>query len=168
MKYRSWLFFQHFLNHYGYISNTRSGNHDVGTAVRQFQEFYGLQVSGRLDAATVRLMKKPRCGMSDPTPGGRLRRYVTLGKWSKTYLKFFVQPGEDLPHVSTIWSLGLFVDVSKLSILLVCSLGWREFLKCPTTYDLILPFIPSLATMVFVMISVNIFWHLLTAFTLEL
>ena len=104
MKYRSWLFFQHFLNHYGYISNTRSGNHDVGTAVRQFQEFYGLQVSGRLDAATVRLMKKPRCGMSDPTPGGRLRRYVTLGKWSKTYLKFFVQPGEDLPHVSTIWS----------------------------------------------------------------
>ena len=87
---------------YGYISKTRSGNHDVSTAIRQFQEFYGLQVSGKLDDSTVRLMKKPRCGMSDPTPGSRLRRYVTLGKWSKTHLKYYVQPGQDLPHVSTI------------------------------------------------------------------
>lgn len=88
----------HFLNQYGYISNTRSGNHDVGTAIRQFQDFYGLRVTGKLDASTVRLMKKPRCGMSDPTPGSRLRRYLTLGKWSKKDLKYFVQPGEDLPH----------------------------------------------------------------------
>ena len=74
---------------YGYISNTRSGNHDVGTAIRQFQEFYGLKVSGKLDDSTVALMKKPRCGMSDPTPdAGRLRRYATLGKWSKTDLKY--------------------------------------------------------------------------------
>lgn len=41
-------------------------------------------------------------------------------------------------------------------------------MKCATTYDLIPPFTPSLVTMVFAMISVNIFWHLLTAFRLEL
>lgn len=87
-----------YLNQYGYLSHERSGNHDVSTAIRNFQEFFGLKVSGTLDSETVDLMKKPRCGVSDDSGGGtRKRRYATLGRWSKTDLTYYVQPGQDLP-----------------------------------------------------------------------
>ena len=94
-----------FLGHYGYISSTRSGNRDVATAVRRFQEFYGLPVSGELDESTVRLMKKPRCGVPDSNGNTRLRRYAIGGKWAKNHLTYFIQPGQDLPHVSMIYGL---------------------------------------------------------------
>ena len=45
-------------------------------------------------------MKKPRCGVPDANEGVRMQRYATLGKWSKKNLNYFVQPGQDLPHVS--------------------------------------------------------------------
>ena len=96
-----YVVFQKFLGQYGYISSLRSGNHDVTTAIQRFQEFYGLPVSGKLDDPTVRLMKKPRCGVADPNGDGkRMRRYAIGGKWGKTHLTYFVQPGQDLPHVS--------------------------------------------------------------------
>ena len=94
------FFFQKFLNDFGYVSFSRSGNHDVSTAIRMFQEYFGLRVSGILDASTVNLMKKPRCGVPDANEGVRMQRYATLGKWSKKNLNYFVQPGQDLPHVS--------------------------------------------------------------------
>ncbi|KAL9970697.1 hypothetical protein ACROYT_G023109 [Oculina patagonica] len=99
-----------FLGHYGYISSSRSGNHDVTTAITRFQEFYGLPVSGELDDSTVRLMKKPRCGVADASGDARLRRYVIGGKWRKTHLTYFVQPGQDLPHALQYWA-----DVSGLT-----------------------------------------------------
>ena len=98
--YYHYFFFQKFLNEYGYVSFSRSGNHDVSTAIRMFQEYFGLRVSGILDASTVNLMKKPRCGVPDANEGVRMQRYATLGKWSKKNLNYFVQPGQDLPHVS--------------------------------------------------------------------
>lgn len=101
------FFFQKFLNEYGYVSFSRSGNHDVSTAIRMFQEYFGLRVSGILDASTVNLMKKPRCGVPDANEGVRMQRYATLGKWSKKNLNYFVQPGQDLPHVS-YKRIGLF------------------------------------------------------------
>ena len=72
-----------------------------------FQEYFGLRVSGILDASTVNLMKKPRCGVPDANEGVRMQRYATLGKWSKKNLNYFVQPGQDLPHVS-YKRIGLF------------------------------------------------------------
>ena len=96
----SCFFFQKYLNEYGYVSFSRSGNHDVSTAIRMFQEYFGLRVSGILDASTINLMKKPRCGVPDANEGVRMQRYATLGKWSKKNLNYFVQPGQDLPHVS--------------------------------------------------------------------
>ena len=105
--YCHYFFFQKFLNEYGYVSFSRSGNHDVSTAIRMFQEYFGLRVSGILDASTVNLMKKPRCGVPDANEGVRMQRYATLGKWSKKNLNYFVQPGQDLPHVS-YKRIGLF------------------------------------------------------------
>ena len=56
-----------------------------------------------MDTETINLMKKPRCGVPDSIEGaGRMRRYATQGKWSKNQLTYYVQPGQDLPHVSTV------------------------------------------------------------------
>lgn len=109
-----------YLNNYGYISYARSGNHDVPTAIRKFQEFFGLNVTGNLDASTIDLMKKPRCGVSDASSGDtRKRRYATWGIWSKTALTYYVQPGEDLPEYQQrqIFSeaLKFWADVSGLT-----------------------------------------------------
>ncbi|KAM7433598.1 the peptidase M10A [Porites harrisoni] len=109
-----------FLNQYQYISSTRSGNHDISKAIRKFQVFFGLKVSGILDTETINLMKKPRCGVPDSIEGaGRMRRYATQGKWSKNQLTYYVQPGQDLPHNQQRQifadSLQFWADVSGLT-----------------------------------------------------
>lgn len=99
---------------------SRSGNHDVDQAIRNFQSFAGLKVTGRLDRATIRQMKKPRCGMPDKEVGGdRFRRYATSGKWRKKHLTYFVQHGQDLSasQQDRIFAKALqyWADVSGLS-----------------------------------------------------
>lgn len=89
---------QKFLSQYYYISPTRSGNHDVETAIRRFQEFTGLSVTGELNEQTIAQMKKPRCGMADVDEEGRVKRYKTGSKWSKKDLTYFVEHGADLPQ----------------------------------------------------------------------
>ena len=113
------LSIQNFLTHYGYISRTRSGNHDVGIAIRKFQEYFDLPITGRLDQATLTLMKKPRCGDADVDEEGRVRRYAVGGKWSKNHLKYYIQHGQDLDHnlQNQIFAdaLKFWADVSGLS-----------------------------------------------------
>jgi peptidoglycan hydrolase-like protein with peptidoglycan-binding domain len=47
----------------------------VKKAIKNFQRFAGLPETGKVDEATVRQMKKPRCGMPDVDDGGlRIRR----------------------------------------------------------------------------------------------
>ena len=76
---------------------SRSGNHDVEKAITNFQRFAGLKVTGRLDRATIDLMKKPRCGMPDDQAGEtRLRRYATYSRWGERHLKYYIQHGRDL------------------------------------------------------------------------
>ena len=89
---------QKFLSQYHYISPTRSGNHDVETAIRRFQEFTGLSVTGELNEQTIAQMKKPRCGVADVDEEGRVKRYKTGSKWSKKDLTYFVEYGADLPQ----------------------------------------------------------------------
>ncbi|KAM7433599.1 the peptidase M10A [Porites harrisoni] len=109
-----------FLNQYHYISTSRSGNHNVKLAIRRFQRFAGLKVTGKLDRATIDQMKKPRCGLpDDEEEGGRVRRYTTGPKWSKKSLTYFVEYGEDLSHdqQDSIFQKALqyWSDVSGLS-----------------------------------------------------
>merc|ERR1711909_67461 len=86
-----------YLSQYHYISPSRSGNHDVKTAVENFQRFAGLPVTGQIDAATIKQMKKPRCGMPDVDDDGlRIRRYKLGSKWGKKHLTYFVEYGRDL------------------------------------------------------------------------
>lgn len=58
----------------------------VGEALKQFQQFYGLDVTGELDVATLALMAMDRCGRPD------IGEFVTTGrKWSKTHLTYSFQ-----------------------------------------------------------------------------
>lgn len=109
-----------FLNQYHYLSTSRSGNHDVDSAIRNFQRFAGLKVTGKLDSATIRVMKKPRCGNPDDVAAsGRVRRYKTGSKWRKTSLTYFIEFGSDLPQSQqeSIFrkALQYWADVSGLS-----------------------------------------------------
>ncbi|XP_013397458.1 matrix metalloproteinase-2 isoform X2 [Lingula anatina] len=91
-----------FLIRYGYLpsSDMESGRaelrtaEELGTIIRDFQQFAGLNKTGYLDEATIAQMKAPRCGVQDIRPGYRYsrrrrRRYI-LGpsKWKKRHLTY--------------------------------------------------------------------------------
>ena len=127
MLFTSLVSMQKYLNQFQYLSMSRSGNHDVKQALRSFQSFAGLKVTGRLDRATVKQMKKPRCGMPDGGGGSgdRFRRYATYSKWRKTRLTYFIQHGRDLSQgqQDRIFAKALkyWADVSGLSFQRVSS-----------------------------------------------
>ncbi|XP_061185416.1 matrix metalloproteinase-24-like [Saccostrea echinata] len=94
-----------YLMKYGYISadDERSGSlrspDSIKQAVRQFQRFAGLPITGILDKATVDMMGKPRCGVKDNVGNAnkaRRRRYALHGsKWSEKDLTFRISKYSD-------------------------------------------------------------------------
>ena len=69
------------------VSEVQSGTFDENTAqaLRRFQEFNQLPVTGQLDQATLILMSKPRCAFLDVDPD----EFVLQGsKWNKTTLTY--------------------------------------------------------------------------------
>ena len=50
-----------YLNRYGYFGRQTT----LSEAVKKFQRFAGLRVSGRVDKMTQKLMNTPRCGLKD-------------------------------------------------------------------------------------------------------
>ena len=59
-----------------------------------------LEQTGDLDEATLKEMKKPRCGNADVDESGdRVRRYKTGSKWRRTTLTYrFLTRSEDMSH----------------------------------------------------------------------
>ena len=99
------------------MSSTRSGNY-INSALKKFQQFTGLHVTGVLDKPTIEQMKKPRCGMPDFR--GHVKRFAANSKWSKTHLNYFVRKyGADLKRSTQdkifAKALKLWSDVSGLS-----------------------------------------------------
>ncbi|XP_068755870.1 matrilysin-like [Montipora capricornis] len=114
-----------YLNQFQYLSVSRSDSpsYEEG-AIRRFQHFAGLKVTGRLNVATIRQMKMPRCGNPDGEEGSTRRRcYKTRSKWRKTHLTYYIQHGSDLTREAQnrifAKALKYWADASALSFSLV-------------------------------------------------
>jgi len=69
--------FQSYLTKFGYLprSDLETGalrsEEELHRAIRHFQRIAGVSQTGRLDADTLTVMKRPRCGMADLLEVGR-------------------------------------------------------------------------------------------------
>lgn len=114
VSYKDVSFAQKYLKQFHYFSPLRDGNHNWKTALRTFQRYMHLPVTGELNALTLNEMHKPRCGVPDIDdeidfsliPGVKSKRYqVTAEKWNKTSLTYaFESKGDDLP-ASTVQAI---------------------------------------------------------------
>ncbi|TKR81132.1 hypothetical protein L596_015061 [Steinernema carpocapsae] len=80
----------HYLKKFGYMEADKDAE-SLETALRQFQEFSHLHVTGRVDKATIRKMHQKRCGNGDLAPVMRVRtkRYALEGSyWSVKNLTY--------------------------------------------------------------------------------
>jgi len=75
----------------------------ISKAVREFQAFANLNMTGELDTETMEMMERPRCGVEDVIGHGararRRKRYALQGsKWQKSSLSWKVSkyPAESL------------------------------------------------------------------------
>lgn len=73
---------------------------DVSQALRRYQRFHGLPITGKLDAATAAQMSQPRCGFPDVLT---ISEFAIQGnKWDKKTLTYtFVNFGPDLTEDET-------------------------------------------------------------------
>ncbi|XP_075535845.1 stromelysin-1-like isoform X1 [Dermacentor variabilis] len=89
-----------YLEKFGYIAPTKNGTAALRSqealvdAVKEFQRFAGLRVTGRVDNETASTMQLPRCGVRDKVGFGldarrRRRRYALQGsKWASNELSY--------------------------------------------------------------------------------
>ncbi|XP_042347596.1 matrix metalloproteinase-19-like isoform X2 [Plectropomus leopardus] len=82
-----------YLRKYGYLHiplDTEGQNHppeEIAEALRIFQKVTNLQISGKLDSATLAMMNKPRCGLEDSFDSKSLK-YRIMGYWRKKMLTY--------------------------------------------------------------------------------
>ncbi|CAJ1057250.1 matrix metalloproteinase-15-like [Xyrichtys novacula] len=90
------------LRKFGYLSqasrqmSTMQSSQILSKAVSDMQRFYGLQVTGEMDAATVAAMRRPRCGLPDRKvseieEGARKKRYALTGQqWDRDHITYSI------------------------------------------------------------------------------
>ncbi|XP_076845779.1 matrix metalloproteinase-19-like isoform X2 [Brachyhypopomus gauderio] len=83
-----------YLMRYGYLPKTllhpqkrETPLEQLREALRIFQKASNLAVTGRLDNATLTMMKKPRCGLQDPF-NSKILKYRVLGYWRRKTLSY--------------------------------------------------------------------------------
>nr|XP_049599608.1 collagenase 3 [Syngnathus scovelli] len=68
----------------------RRGFSQINKKLSDMQKFFGLQITGTLDADTMEMMKKPRCGVPDE----KVSRFATFGpnfKWQTNSLTYRIE-----------------------------------------------------------------------------
>ncbi|XP_007944227.2 interstitial collagenase [Orycteropus afer afer] len=98
---------QKYLENYYDLKNVGGHNKRVKDSkmvekLKQMQEFYGLKVTGKPDAETLKVMMQPRCGVPDVA-----QFVITEGhpRWEKTHLTYKIEnytpdlPRADVDHV---------------------------------------------------------------------
>ncbi|TDH09172.1 hypothetical protein EPR50_G00083780 [Perca flavescens] len=90
------------LRKFGYLSqassqmSTMQSAQILSKAIRDMQQFYGLEVTGEMDPATVVAMRRPRCGLPDRKAeelynGARKKRYTLTGQqWRKDHITYSI------------------------------------------------------------------------------
>ncbi|XP_034032826.1 matrix metalloproteinase-15-like [Thalassophryne amazonica] len=90
------------LRRFGYLSqasrqmSTMQSAQILSKAISDMQRFYGLEVTGQMDAATVAAMRRPRCGLPDKIAeegdsGVRKKRYTLTGQqWDKDHITYSI------------------------------------------------------------------------------
>lgn len=90
------------LRKFGYLSqasgqmSTMQSARILSKAIGDMQRFYGLEVTGEMDPATVMAMRRPRCGLPDRNAeemddGARKKRYALTGKqWDKDRITYSI------------------------------------------------------------------------------
>lgn len=104
------------LRQYGYLSqasrqmSTMQSSQILSKAISDMQRFYGLEVTGEMNPATVMAMRWPRCGVPDRKTelddGARKKRYALTGQqWNKDHITYSIlnkqipsSLGEDLTY----------------------------------------------------------------------
>jgi len=107
----------HYLRTYGFLENDenqQSSSLDNATslsnALSLFQEYYGLPGNGILNVETIRVMRRPRCGVADIHAYSPLTR-----KWPKTHLTWnFRLAGRDTLR-TTQTAFALWSEQSSLT-----------------------------------------------------
>ncbi|EYC20831.1 hypothetical protein Y032_0021g450 [Ancylostoma ceylanicum] len=83
-----------YLRQFGYLpsggAESQLTNDAVARALRRFQRMFGLPQTGKLDAATTKLMSKPRCGVKDIQQPSRLKRSLPHPRWKSNKFTFLV------------------------------------------------------------------------------
>ncbi|MED6267890.1 hypothetical protein CHARACLAT_016693 [Characodon lateralis] len=90
------------LRHFGYLSqasrqmSTMHSAQILSKAIGDMQRFYGLEVTGEMDPATIAAMRRPRCGLPDRRPEeaineARKKRYALTGqRWDKEHITYSI------------------------------------------------------------------------------
>ncbi|XP_053174711.1 matrix metalloproteinase-15 [Scomber japonicus] len=90
------------LREFGYLSkasrqmSTMQSARILSKAISDMQRFYGLEVTGEMDPATVAAMRRPRCGLPDRRAeemdeGTRRKRYALTGQqWDKDHITYSI------------------------------------------------------------------------------
>ncbi|XP_070762819.1 matrix metalloproteinase-15-like [Enoplosus armatus] len=90
------------LRKFGYLSqvsrqmSTMQSSQILSKAISDMQRFYGLQVTGEMDPATIAAMRLPRCGLPDRKAaelddGVRKKRYALTGQqWGKDHITYSI------------------------------------------------------------------------------
>lgn len=90
------------LRQYGYLSqasrqmSTMQSAQILSKAISDMQHFYGLEVTGEMDPATVAAMRRPRCGLPDRKAeelddSARKKRYALTGQqWNKDHITYSI------------------------------------------------------------------------------
>ncbi|KAE8296599.1 Matrix metalloproteinase-14 [Larimichthys crocea] len=109
------------LRKFGYLSqasrqmSTMQSAQILSKAISNMQRFYGLEVTGVMDPATVMAMRRPRCGLPDRKAvdiddGARKKRYALTGQqWDKDHITYSSQ---ELADILLLFASGFHGDMS--------------------------------------------------------